>query len=382
MYRPEPHTRRGSSRQEPGSSQEPGSWRDPCLAQRQTFHDAANWLTVLLGHVEALREAPDPERFERHRELARRAARAAHRLCALPPGEGRSTGIVDPLPYARRLVAHVRASAAEAGVEVAVVADSPPQRVVADPSGFDDAVLNLLRNAIEATPAGGRVQLRIGAAGPGFVGVFVEDEGPGIEEGLRERLGKPGQSTKTGDDRGLGLSRVRAWLESSGACLEVGHSANGSGASIGFSLPVAAETAPMQTPVAGALRILLVEDDVAVAEVLALLLGADGHPVVHQPDVQEALASFVAGTFDLILCDENLPDGSGMELLAKLGAADPAITRFLVTGDPELVNSAAPGTIDGVLAKPVSRDDLRRAVSLAQATEGANSSDQARAGDA
>ena len=138
----------------------------------------------------------------------------------------------------------------------------------------------------------------------------------------------------------------------------------------------------VETPATGALRILLVEDDVAVAEVLSLLLGADGHRVAHQPDVQDALASFVAGTFDLVLCDQNLPDGAGTELLAKLGAADPAIARFLVTGDPESVHSAPPGTIDGVLAKPVSRDDLRRAVSHAQATGGANSSDQARSGDA
>lgn len=354
---------------------------DPLLAQRQTFHDAANWLTVLLGHVEVLREAPDPERFERHRELARRAARAAHRLCALPPGEGRSTGTVDPLRHARRLVAHVQAFSAAAGVEVTLDAGTSPPRVVADPPGFDDAVLNLLRNAVEATPAGGRVRLRVSAAGPGFVGIFVEDEGPGIEEGIRERLGEPGRSTRDGDDRGLGLSRVRAWLESSGTRLEVG-TAHGTGASIGFSLPAAPDSALAGSAVAGSLRILLIEDDVAVAEVLSLLLGADGHRVAHHPDVQDALAGFGAGSFDLVLCDQNLPDGSGMELLAKLGAADPKIVRFLVTGDPESVHSAPSGTIDGVLAKPVSRDDLRRAVSLVTATRGSNSSDQARSGDA
>jgi CheY-like chemotaxis protein len=265
-------------------------------------------------------------------------------------------------------------------VELELLADSPPS-VIADPSGFDDAILNLLRNAVEATPAGGRVRLRISAAGPGFVGIFVEDEGPGIAEGLREKLGEPGQSTREGSDRGLGLSRVRAWLESSGARLDVG-AAPGGGAKVGFSLPVAPESEPTAAPARGALKILLVEDDVAVAEVLSLLLGADGHRVEHEADVQDALARFAVGAFDLVLCDQNLPDGSGGELLAKLLEADPAITGFLVTGDPESVHSSSRGTIDGVLAKPVSRDDLRRAVSLAQATDRVGSSDQARSGDA
>jgi CheY-like chemotaxis protein len=265
-------------------------------------------------------------------------------------------------------------------VEVVLLADSSPS-VVADPSGFDDAVLNLLRNAVEATPAGGRVFLRIGMAGPGFVGIVVEDEGPGIEEELREKIGEPGWSTRRGGDRGLGLSRVRAWLESSGARLDVG-AVPGAGASVGFSLPVAPETEAVGVPSSGALRILLVEDDVAVAEVLSLLLGADGHQVEHEADVQDALARFVPGAFDLVLCDQNLPDGSGAELLAKLRRADPAITGFLVTGDPESVHSSSHGMTDGVLAKPVSRDDLRRAVSFARATDRASSSDQARSGDA
>ena len=384
MYRPEPHTRRGSSRQGPGSSQEPGSLRDPWLAQRQTFHDAANWLTVLLGHVEVLGTAEDREHFDRHLELARRAARAAHRLCALPPGEGHSTGILDPLRHAGRLVAHVRTFAASVGVQVELLVDSSPSSrlsLIADPSDFDDAVLNLLRNAIEATPAGGRVRLKVGPAGPGFVGIVVEDEGPGIEEEQVHRMGVPGHSTKEGSDRGLGLSRVRAWLESSGARLEIG-AADGAGASVGFSLPVAPESVPAPAPVAGGLRILLVEDDVAVAEVLSLLLGADGHQVVHEPDVRDALTRFVSGAFDLALCDQNLPDGTGRALLAKLRQIDPLITGFLVTGDPELVHSPSPGMIDGVLAKPVSRDDLRRAVSVARATDRSSSSDQARSGDA
>jgi CheY-like chemotaxis protein len=356
MYRPEPQTRRGSSRVEPGSSQEPGSSRDPWLSQRQAFHDAANWLTVLLGHLEMLREHPGSAR---HLELARRAARAAHRLCALPPGSGRAAGAVDALRHGARVIEHLRPAAERQGITLEFAGSEVP-KVAADAPGFDDAILNLLRNALEVTPRGGRVRLIVEKAGPGFVAVQVQDGGPGVSKEVRTRLGDPGRSTKSGVDRGLGLSRVVEWLAGYGTDLEV-EDAPGGGASIGFSLG-AVPAVPARPPVrGGALRILLVEDDVAVAEVLALLLATDGHQVEHAGDLAAAEAAFIPGAFDLALCDQNLPDGRGEDLATSFLTADPSIACFLVTGSPESVNCSDDPRLR-VLAKPVSRDQLRRAV--------------------
>ena len=91
--------------------------RDPWLRQRQTLHDAANWLTVLMGHLEALRLSPESAR---HLELARRAARAAHRLCALPPDSAAVSVAVDVDRLARRLVLHLESAARNHGVELSV----------------------------------------------------------------------------------------------------------------------------------------------------------------------------------------------------------------------------------------------------------------------
>lgn len=360
MYRPEPQTRRGSSRAGPGSSQEPGPSRDPWLSQRQAFHDAANWLTVLLGHLEMLREQPDSAR---HLELARRAARAAHRLCALPPGGMPVSGAVDPVRHGARALEHLRPAAGRLGIALEIRYGELPQ-VAADASGFDDALLNLLRNAIEATPEGGTVTLCLEQGEVGFVRIRVLDQGPGIAPAQRGAILEPGVSGKEGVDRGLGLSRVREWLAERGAVLEIGDAPEG-GASIGFALPAApARDRDRQSAAAGALRILLVEDDVAVAEVLTLLLATDGHRVDHAADAGTAEGLFAPGAFDLALCDQNLPDGSGEDLARRFLAADPALSCFLVTGAPESVHCSDDSRL-GVLAKPVSRDDLRRAAAQA-----------------
>jgi CheY-like chemotaxis protein len=300
---------------------------------------------VLLGHLEMLREQP---MSARHLELARRAARAAHRLCALPPGSARGPGMLDVVRHGGHLIDHLRPAAEARGITLEF-AESDVFAVAADAPGFDDALLNLLRNALEATPEGGRVTLLIEGAGPGFVGIRVLDGGPGIPEEERRRLGEPGRSVKPGTDRGLGLSRVREWLAGCGTGLEV-ESAPDGGASIGFSLPAAPSAAERAAPRSDALRILIVED---------------------------AESLFVTARFDLVLCDQNLPDGLGEDLVRRMLAEDPRIVCFLVTGSPESVNCSDDPRLR-VLAKPVSRDDLRRAAAAVTPTR----PDPAPSGDA
>jgi CheY-like chemotaxis protein len=348
--------------------------RDPWLRQRQAFHDAANWLTVLMGHLEALRRAPGSSR---HLELARRAARAAHRLCALPPDSASVSVAVDAGRLARRLVLHLEPAAGAQNVELREEVGHGLPTVQADPSGLEDALLNLLRNAIEASPPGGVVRLSLAPVPEGFVRIGVQDEGEGMPESDPDPVAELGRSDKEGVDRGLGLSRVRGWLDSMGATLEIDR-APGGGASVGFTL-AAALPQSRKEPRVGGLRVLLVEDDVAVSEVLSLLLAADGHAVERSGDCESALAAFEPGVFGLVLCDQNLPDGTGEELLRRLSSLDPKPACFLVTGAPESVHSPDPSRIR-VLAKPVSRDDLRRAAAVA--AENAQTPDQARASDA
>jgi CheY-like chemotaxis protein len=284
---------------------------------------------------------------------------------------------VDIGRLARRLALHLDSAASAQGVDLRVEEGDRLPEVQADPSSLEDALLNLLRNGIEASPSGGMVRLSLVPVADGFVRIRIEDEGRGMPESVVDPVAGPARSDKEGVDRGLGLLRVRKWLESMGAALEVERSPEG-GASVGFTL-AAASGQVRKEPRIGGLRVLLVEDDVAVAEVLSLLLAADGHAVERSGDCESALAAFEPGAFGLVLCDQNLPDGTGEELLRTLSSLDPRPACFLVTGAPESVHSADPSRIR-VLAKPVSRDDLRRAAATAAAN--AETPDQARASDA
>jgi CheY-like chemotaxis protein len=360
MYRPEPQTRRGSSRAGPDSSLESGPFRenleDPWLHQRQVLHDAANWLTVLSGHVEALRGETDEAEFARHRELARRAVRAALRLCGLPPGTAPVRASTDAGRIARRVVEHLRRAASTRGIELECECREP-KAVLTDIAGLEDALLNLVRNALEAAPRGSRVMVRVLPESPeGFATISVEDEGPGIDESVRRRLGRPGASSREGVERGLGLSRVVGWLDSVGANLAV-DSNPGVGTRMSFSLPISRAGDPAIS--GDRARILLVEDDLAVAEVISLLLRGDGHPVLHAADLADARDRVRADRPDVVLCDQGLPDGSGMELLDQLARERSTAIRILLTGD---ATAAAEAENRGhlALAKPVGRDDLRR----------------------
>jgi CheY-like chemotaxis protein len=311
---------------------------------------------VLAGHVEALHGATDRAEFARHRELARRAVRAALRLCGLPPGTAPVRAATDAGRIARRVVAHLREPASSRGIELQC--DCPqPTEVLTDIAGLEDALLNLVRNAIEAAPPGSRVGVRARRGSPeGFVTLAVEDDGPGIEESVRRRLGQPGTSNREGVERGLGLSRVVSWLDSVGATLEV-ESSPGAGTRMSFSLPI--PIAGESTDPGDGLRILLVEDDLAVAEVVSLLLQGDGHVVLHAADLADARDRFRAEHPDVVLCDEGLPDGSGTELLDLVAGERSGAIGVLLTGDATAAARAADrGHL--ALAKPVARDDLRR----------------------
>lgn len=81
------------------------------------------------------------------------------------------------------------------------------RRIDADPRGMEEALANLLRNAVEASPPGGQVRVRVVRKGKG-VAFVVEDEGPGVPEEFLEQIFQPGWTTKPGGS-GLGLNIVR-----------------------------------------------------------------------------------------------------------------------------------------------------------------------------
>jgi CheY-like chemotaxis protein len=186
----------------------------------------------------------------------------------------------------------------------------------------------------------------------------VSDDGSGMNDETRARLFEPFFTTKdVGDGTGLGLSTVYGIVTQSGGMIEV-RSAPGQGATFTVRLPatklVEATPTPAQPAVeGGAERILVVDDEKVVRELLARMLREQGYDVAVAGSAREARG--LGERWDLLVTDIVMPDTDGVQLSKEIDARH---VLFISGYDQEaLVASDA-----SFLQKPFSRDELTRAV--------------------
>ncbi|MDB6152982.1 MAG: domain S-box [Chthoniobacteraceae bacterium] len=216
-----------------------------------------------------------------------------------------------------------------------------------DPARFQQVIWNLLRNAVKFTPRGGQISIhtrdKVSEEGDHWLCIEVTDSGIGIEPALLNEIFLPfEQGGLTGDHRfggmGLGLSIARAIIDLHGGAITAYSAGLNCGAMFRVELPGAgepphgvAETAfpdfgmPPSLPPAPqdhqerrSLRLLLVEDHEPTLQVLSRLLLRAGHHVVTASSVRDGLHAASGHTFDLVISDLGLPDGSGTELMVQL----------------------------------------------------------------
>ncbi len=261
--------------------------------------------------------------------------------------------------------------------------------LLADPARFQQVIWNLLRNAVKFTPRGGRIAIHTRDAAaddePGRLCIEVTDSGIGIAPEALDKIFLPfEQAGLTGVHRfggmGLGLAIARAIVDLHGGTIHAESAGKDRGASFVVELPGATEppsgvtAASTQPLLAGAsplpiqrggpgLRLLLVEDHAPTLQVLARLLARAGHSVVTASSVADGLAAAAAGTFDLVISDLGLPDGTGTELMQKLrdthGLRGIALSGYGMEED--LARSRDAGFAMHLI-KPVDFNQLQRAV--------------------
>lgn len=262
--------------------------------------------------------------------------------------------------------------------------------VQADPARFQQVIWNLLRNAVKFTSRGGRISLRTrdenaptGATTRPLL-IEVADSGIGIEPAALEKIFLPfEQAGRSGDHRfgglGLGLAIARAIVSAHGG--KISATSGGAGRGSTFSVELAAgptparaanpaspthPSAPTATPSANGvapLRLLLIDDHEATLHVLKRLLTRRGHQVVTANSVATALTAAATNTFDLVISDVGLPDGTGLDLMAQLrdrhGLRGIALTGYGMEND--IAQSKAAGFI-GHLTKPVDYTQLQKLI--------------------
>lgn len=257
-----------------------------------------------------------------------------------------------------------------------------PPTLQGDSNRVQQILLNLLVNAIKFT-AHGRVGLRVRRpAGVAGVVFEVADTGPGIGEEQRQRLfqrfeqGEGARTAARYGGSGLGLAISHELAIAMGGRIEV-ESTPGKGTCfrVELALPWSSEAivSTVADGVAGAvavappLRLLLVEDDATVAQVIIGLLRLRGHDVVHVGHGLAALAELAgpaAIEFDACLCDLDLPGLDGLALIRQLRACGHQLPVIAITArsDAGIEAQALRAGFDAFLRKPLSGEVLAQAL--------------------
>ena len=341
-------------------------------------HDFNNLLTVINGYSDVLLNkhhlpADARELIDGIREAGARAAGLARALLTFSRRKPQESRLVDLDACVRELQA-LASRVLPANIEVTAVAGDGSKTVWADPSFLQHALLNLVFNARDAMPQGGRLELRTASLAidpdgappvppPGnYVLLTVRDTGSGMDEETRRRIFEPFYTSKPdGAGTGLGLPMVQYIVKQSGGFLAV-ESEKGHGTTVKIYLPRHAENearpsdGPSAEPPRGHETVLVVEESAEMRRFLHTMLENLGYAVLEAASAREAEAwsGNFAEVIDLLVTNLVLADSTGMALAHRLRTARAGLRALYISGASEKAAAAAGGPESGedFLMKP------------------------------
>ena len=362
-------------------------------------HELRTPLAAVLGAVETLRDAPDPRRKDHLLDIAERNGRQLLSLIEdlLDFARGRAGRLfVDPRPLEPIEAVHgaeqsLELQAFRGGVRLEVDVPEPLPFVSADPVRLRQILTNFANNALRHAADGGVVVLAALRDPPG-IRFEVRDRGAGIPPSERSKLFQPFERMLPSSARkggaGLGLALCRQLAQAMGG--EVGyHPREGGGSVFWLRLPsgtparsepssAAVQTISVEDPGSG--RILVVEDEKDLREILSEHFQSRGWEVVSVPDGDSALAALDDSAPEVAVVDLGLPGMDGLELIGRLRerSSRGSLGVLALTGQafPEDAQRCLQAGADRFLTKPAS---LRKTESvlkelLARVRDGAGGS--------
>jgi signal transduction histidine kinase len=242
--------------------------------------------------------------------------------------------------------------------------DVPPLPLVrGTPAELSHLFADLLFNARESTPEGGKIEVRAREDRGGVV-VTIADEGSGIREEHLSRVFDPFFSASETRETGLVLSIAYGLMHRLGGTISAANRPGG-GAVYTLFFPLACAPQRQKQRQSQAPRqasILLVDDEVDNLEVLKELLEMEGHRVETAASGRAAVEHFQRGErYDLVLCDVGMPQMSGWQVVREIRRIAPAARIWLLTGWANEISEHDPRLADvqGVLGKPLDLEQLR-----------------------
>jgi PAS domain S-box-containing protein len=353
-------------------------------------HDFNNLLMVVSGYTEVLLEElneSDPllPKVQAIQQAADRATTLTRQLLAFSRKQLLELKVVDVNAIVADMERLLRPLIGE-NIDLTTKLSPNLGHTRADAGQLEQVIMNLVVNAKDAMPTGGRIVIQTSEEEldavrrehsliqPGsYILLSVSDTGAGMDKETQSRIFEPFFTTKEkGKGTGLGLSTVYGIVKQSGGYI-FAHSEHGSGTTFRIYLPKVLDPAGQpgvakQPPLAtgGSENVLLVEDEESVRELVRETLKSKGYSVMEAPDGIQGMkvAESFEGKIDILITDVAMPGMSGHELAKHVAALRPGIKILFLSGYTEdaIIHEGVldPGT--AFLQKPFTLQALARKV--------------------
>jgi signal transduction histidine kinase/CheY-like chemotaxis protein len=355
-------------------------------------HDFNNTLAGILGRAQLMMRTDDPENLRRGLEIIVKAAEDGAKTVRRIQDFARQRKDQDFAPVAvDQLLLDVSeitrprwngvAQAASVHIDLDLQNHCNAQ-VLGEGSELREVLVNMVFNAVDAMPQGGRLTLRAEQSGTGSVEICVSDTGIGMSTEVRSRIFDPFFTTKGKAGMGLGLAVSYGIIRRHEGVVSV-ESEVGRGTTFRIKLPLALEgvsqiqpegelndaasvpvaesgasdaPAPAREPI----KILVVDDEEYVRELLNDILVCEGYKISTAQSGHEALQLFQAMKFDAVFTDVGMPGMSGWELAHAIRGLDEVTPLAVITGWGEAVGSNAQkeAQVDWIITKPFNTDRI------------------------
>jgi len=341
-------------------------------------HDFNNILSAILGSASIMRRhLPEKAKFSKYVEIIESSARRGSSLTRQLLTFARKTEtFIKPVNINQLIGETLTLFERSVSKEIRIVTSLSEQGAVVngDDGQIQQALLNLFLNARDAMPEGGTLTIstsliladahtpsQFSSVKPGpFVVIQVSDTGHGIAREMHNRVFEPFFTTKD-HGTGLGLSVVYGVVQAHGGFINL-ESSVGKGTTFSLYLPrvtVTSRTEERRRRIRlphGTERVLIIEDEVSVAEIASDMLSGLGYTTHIAGNGREGLAFYRTrrADVDLILLDINMPEMGGKEAFELLRAENPAVPIIIVTGygRDTLETSSFSSAVDAFMEKP------------------------------
>jgi len=341
-------------------------------------HHLNNLMAVVLGRTQLLlMKKPDPAVAASLRSIERAAVDAADTVRQIQGFAGTAkaggatrfdlnTVIHEAIGFTRsrwQNEAKVRGASIEVQAQPGPIPEVSGRHVE-----IREVITNLILNAVDALPEGGRIVIATRAE-PGRVIVSVSDSGVGMPAEVKRRAFEPFFTTKGVKRTGLGLAVAYGTVQRHAGQIVL-ESAPGAGTTVTFWLPPVAREEEAASPKAPAPRVgsvLVIDDEADVRDLVVDVLMSHGHRITAAAGGREGLARFEAGRYDVVLTDLGMPDVDGWEVARAIKSSRGDVPVLLLTGWADAMDPSGATLVDGILKKPFGVDELAAAVAAALA---------------